>query len=246
MLDDQLVEPLVLVPARRESAIEVLLAAHAQPARLTPTVGLPSSGGRRPQALQQRPDRRRSGGPSPSGSGRCACSRGEVPHALGVLVAVGVGVEVPRAVVAGLLEQLDQEEGVLDVLRAEAQVLVVAADLLAVEVDVEELAVPERLGDARGRSSGPAIVSWATSGLRPTISGCSSVLDEGQGVADGRQEDVAARLVRLGLQREAHRVALSMTYLAEEVDRLAVAVERVGTVSWPPSTSTPSRPPQKT
>ena len=49
---------------------------------------------------------------------------GEVPGALGVLGAVRTGVEVARPVVAGLLEQLDEEEGVLDAFRAEAQVLV--------------------------------------------------------------------------------------------------------------------------
>src|ERR687892_909614 len=70
---------------------------------------------------------------------------GEVPHAVGVLGAVGVGVEVPHPVPAGLLQQLRQVEGVANPLAAEAEVLVELADALGVEVDVEELAVPEAL-----------------------------------------------------------------------------------------------------
>src|SRR3954470_9648985 len=47
---------------------------------------------------------------------------GEVPHALRVLVAVGVRVEVQRAGVARALEQADQEEVLLQILGAEAEV----------------------------------------------------------------------------------------------------------------------------
>ena len=50
--------------------------------------------------------------------------------------------------------------------------------------------------------------------------------DEGQRVADGRQEDVAPRLVRLGLERDPHAVAPLADVLAAQVDRLLVAVER--------------------
>ena len=55
----------------------------------------------------------------------------EVPHALGVLVAVRVRVEVQRARVARALEQAHEQEGLLEVLGAEAEILVVAADPLA-------------------------------------------------------------------------------------------------------------------
>ena len=48
----------------------------------------------------------------------------------------------------------------------------------------------------------PLMVSWANSGLRPTMSGHSSSFDEGQRVAHGGQEDVAPRLVGLGLEGE--------------------------------------------
>ena len=51
-------------------------------------------------------------------------------------------------------------------------------------------------------------------------------LDEGQGVADGGQEHVAARLVGLGLQGEADVVALVDGVLAEDVEGFLEAVER--------------------
>ena len=50
--------------------------------------------------------------------------------------------------------------------------------------------------------------------------------DERQRVPDGGQQDVAARLVRLGLEGESQVVAAFDAVLGEEVERLAVAVER--------------------
>src|SRR5690349_9675848 len=52
-------------------------------------------------------------------------------------------------------------------------------------------------------------------------------LDERQGVADGGQQDVAARLVRLGLDGEADVVPLGGDVLAEQVEGLLHAVEGV-------------------
>ncbi len=52
-------------------------------------------------------------------------------------------------------------------------------------------------------------------------------LDEGEHVPDRRQEDVAARLVRLWLERDTHVIALLAHVFAEEVERLAEALERV-------------------
>ena len=54
------------------------------------------------------------------------------------------------AVGAAVLEQVDEGERVLQVAVAEHQVLVVLDAALAVEVDVEELAVVQRLRDAGG------------------------------------------------------------------------------------------------
>src|SRR5690606_41085889 len=53
-----------------------------------------------------------------------------------------------RSVPPRILEQPHQVEGVADALGAEAEVLVELADPLGVEVDVEQLPVPQRLRDA--------------------------------------------------------------------------------------------------
>jgi hypothetical protein len=71
-----------------------------------------------------------------------------------------VGVEVPRAVVARVLEELHREKGGLGVLGPEAEVLVEATHLLVVQVHVEELPRVDRLregvdeGEARHRLVG--------------------------------------------------------------------------------------------
>ena len=72
----------------------------------------------------------------------------------------------------------------------------------------------------------PDIVSCANSGFTPTISGCSSSLMNASMCPDGRQQDVAARLVGLRLEREAQGVPPLTHVLAREVHGLGVAVER--------------------
>ena len=75
-----------------------------------------------------------------------------------VLGAGGLVVEVTRARRTGVpsgfreavLEQVDGEERGEQVAVAEHEVLVVLDAALAVEVDVEQLAAPQRLGDAGG------------------------------------------------------------------------------------------------
>ena len=69
----------------------------------------------------------------------------ELLHPSVVLGAIGVGVEVTRAGVADILQELHQEERRLRVGRAEAEVLVVAAERLVVQVDVKQLAGLPRL-----------------------------------------------------------------------------------------------------
>src|SRR5438874_5227076 len=71
---------------------------------------------------------------------------GEGPHALLVLRAVRVAVEVPHAGPAGVFEQLDEEKRRLRIVAPEPQVLVEAPRLLSVQVDVEQLARFQRLG----------------------------------------------------------------------------------------------------
>jgi hypothetical protein len=113
---------------------------------------------------------------------------------------------VARSFIAGILEQLDHEEGVLEAHCAEAEVLVVAPDPLRVQVDVKELAGPERLRHGVLEAEpGHGLVR----NLRVHADHLRMLesLDEGERVADRWQKDVAARLVRLRLDREAHLVA---------------------------------------
>ena len=92
----------------------------------------------------------------------------------------------------------------------------------------------------------PAISSCPISGFTPDRLGPLEGLDERQRVADRRQQDVAARLVGLGLDREPQVVALVGDVLAEEVEGLLVAVERDRRRPWRRRYSAPSRPPQQT
>ena len=87
----------------------------------------------------------------------------------------GPSVEVAGSVVPRLLEQLDEEEGLLESLRAETQILVGTTDLLGVEVDVEQLAGIDRLGDSMVDVERRPSSRGRRSGLTPTISGWSSV-----------------------------------------------------------------------
>ena len=66
-----------------------------------------------------------------------------------------------------------------------------------------------------------------------------------QRVADGRQQNVAARLVRLWFQGEPDVVLLLAHVVAQDVQRLAVAVQRGRHVLAAPD-SAPSRPPHST
>ena len=127
-------------------------------------------------------------------------------------------------VVARPFEQTDEEQHLLLTLGAEPEVLVVLHALLGVEVDVEQLAVPQRLGDP--------VVEVQVGHLLMTDLGVEShhvgsleLVDEGEGVPDGGQKDVAPGLVRLRLEREAQVVALLHHVLAQEVEGLLVAIE---------------------
>jgi len=130
-----------------------------------------------------------------------------------------MGVEVPRAVVADVLQKLDQEEGLLDVVAAEAEVLVVAPQVLVVEVDVEQLARVPRLCH-RVREIQPRHVLVRHLRVHTDHLRVVQRLDERQHVPDRRQVEVAARLVRLRLQRETQVVTLVDRILAQKVDRL--------------------------
>ena len=106
----------------------------------------------------------------------------------------------------------------------EDEVLVELHAVLAVQVDVEELAVPEGLGHPVDEvQAGHLLVTDL--GVEAHHLAVLERLDEGQRMSDGGQEHVAARLVGLRLEREPNVVALVDGVLAEDVEGLLEAVE---------------------
>ncbi len=151
------------------------------------------------------------------------------PDSVVVLGAGGLEVEVDGAVVPTGEQGVDHPERAPGVAGAEPQVLVVLRAVLAVEVDVEELAVPQRLR-VPGRGAEPGHLLVPDLGVDADQLGPVQGLDERERVADGGQQDVAARLVGLRLDREPQVVAAVDDVLAEQVERLLVAVQRGGDV----------------
>ncbi len=108
---------------------------------------------------------------------------------------------------------------------AEAKVLVVSRSVLTVEIDVKELAVPQRLGNpVREVQARHLLVTDL--GVEPNHLRMLELVDEGQRVTDGRQQDVAARFIGLGLDGEPHAVSLLDDIRGENVEGFLVAVER--------------------
>ena len=107
----------------------------------------------------------------------------------------------------------------------EDQVLVELDAALPVQVDVEQLAGVQGLSDAVGEVE-PGHLLVADLGVDAEQVGLVEGVDEGDGVPDGRQQDVAARLVRLRLDGEPQVVALVGDVLGQQVDALAVAGQR--------------------
>ena len=100
---------------------------------------------------------------------------GEIADPVVILGAVGVRVEVARRVVADVLEELHQEERRLDVRGAEPEVLIVAAGILVVQIDVEQLAGLPRLGDrVQEVQSGHVLVRHFRVHARPAPDGRAS------------------------------------------------------------------------
>src|SRR5450755_2278084 len=149
----------------------------------------------------------------------------EVPYSLLILSAVGVRVEVAWTIVASVLQQPDQEEQVLNVLAAEAQILVETRPLLIVEINVEEFACFERLGHAMHKVEARHILVRDL-GIESDHVGMIERVDEGEHVPDGWKIGIGARLVRLGFQGETEFVAPINSVLTQEIDRIAHTFDR--------------------
>jgi len=137
-----------------------------------------------------------------------------------------VRVEVARAAVDDIFQEPDQEERLLEHLRAEAEVLVVAPEKLVVEVNVEQLARVPRLGDGVHEvEAGHVLVRHFridADHFRVIKRG-----DEAEHGPGRRQVEIAARLVGLGFQGELEVVALAERVVAHEVERLAETLSGV-------------------
>ena len=90
---------------------------------------------------------------------------------------------------------------------------------------MEQLAVPQRLADGMGVVE-PGHLLVADFGVDADQLGVLQLGDERQRVPGGRQQDVAARLVRLGLDREPQRVSVVNDVLGQHVERFLVPLER--------------------
>ena len=108
----------------------------------------------------------------------------------------------------------------------EHEVLVVLRPVLTVEVDVEELAVPEGLGDAVDEvHAGHLLVADLGVQLRPSRDARASEMNA-RALPTVGSKDVAAWLVRLRLDRESDVVTAVDDELREHVEGLSVAVQR--------------------
>src|SRR5256885_1458011 len=112
-----------------------------------------------------------------------------------------MSVEVPRTLVADVLEELHEPERRFHVRRSEAEVLIVAAGHLVVQIDVKELASLPRLRD------GVQEIETGHLLMRDLRVDADHLRmrkrrDESEICAGRRHVDVAARLVRLRLERE--------------------------------------------
>ena len=122
-------------------------------------------------------------------------------------VRIRVGVEVAHAVPPRVLEQLHEVERVADALgRRSGSPGRTCPARWALRSMWNSFPCHSVCATAWWNER-PDIVSCANSGLRPTISGPLELVDERERVADRREQDVAARLVGLGLEREAQVVA---------------------------------------
>src|SRR5690625_37340 len=146
------------------------------------------------------------------------------PHAFVVLGTRGLVVEMHGTVVASVHQRVDHPEGASDIADAEAEILVVARTVLAVEVDVEQLVLPQRLGvPVCGVEPGHLLVTDL--GVDSEHLGAIEGVDERECMTDGGEEDVAARLVRLRFDGEPQIVAAFVNVLAEHVASLAIPGE---------------------
>ena len=136
---------------------------------------------------------------------------------------------MPRAVVFVVFQQLHEEKRVLEVGLAEAEILVVSAKFLVVQVDVKQLAHLDRLRDMMDEIQ-PGHVLVGDFGIHAAHLGMIQRRNQRQIRSRDGEIHMPARLVRLGLERELVAELLADAVFAQEIDRLAESLDRIDRV----------------
>jgi hypothetical protein len=132
---------------------------------------------------------------------------------------------VDGTVIPAGLQGVDDPERAARVPGAEPQILVVARSVLPVQIDVEQFAVPHRLRD-RVRVVQPGHLLVPDLGVHPDHVLVLQRADERQRVAERGQQDVAARLVRLGLDGEPDVISLLYDIRTKDVQPFRIPRQR--------------------
>ena len=129
-----------------------------------------------------------------------------------------------RTLIAAGFKDVHRPERAARVARAEPKILVIPRPVLTIEVDVKQLAVPERLGEPVGEVQACHLLVTDL-GVDADHLRMLELVDEGKRMSDGGKEDVAAWFVGLGLDGETHVVALLDDIPGEDVEGFLVTVE---------------------
>ena len=150
---------------------------------------------------------------------------GEILDAFVIFGPVSVGVEMPRPVVADILQEFDQPECAFDVGRPESEILVVASRHLIVEIDVEQLAGLPGLGDGMQEVQ-PGHLLVRDFRIDADQLRMRERRDESEVGAGGGHVDVAARFIRLRFERKPIPVIAIDRVLAQVVHRVTQSFHR--------------------
>ena len=152
---------------------------------------------------------------------------GEIFHAFVVFGAIGMRVEMARAVVADVFEKFHQKECRFDVHGTESQVLIETSRHLIVQIDVKKFAGFPGLRDVVQEIQ-PRHRFVREFGIHADHLGMIERRNEAEIVSGRRHIDVAARLVGLGFHRKLEAIFLVDVVLAQEIDGVAQMLYSIG------------------
>jgi len=128
--------------------------------------------------------------------------------------------------ITDILKELDQIEGSFDIPRSKAQVLVVPPGILIIQVDVEEFSSFPRLGDTMHKVQ-PSHVLMSNFGIDTYHLGVIERGNEAKHVTNSGVVNISPRLVRFGFQGKFQAVAIVQVVFTQEIQRFAVALDRI-------------------